>query len=814
MTAERYIRQYAQEFMKLDRKFWNYEDGCVLAGLEAMYKATGRKCYAEAVKVFLDRYICPDGRIRWYDREEYSLDKIPSGRGLLFLYRETGQEKYRLAAKQLMEQLRRQPRTESGSFWHKKIYPRQIWLDGLYMAAPFYLQYEMELGDKKNCADIIKQFENARRFLYDESASLYIHAYDEGKCQFWADPETGRSPNFWSRAEGWYLMALADCCSILPRGSEDWQYLAGLWKEAMEGMLRYQDQESGLFFQLTALGKTPGNYLETSASAMAAYSIYKGYEMGIFNRQTVQRADLIMMALETEKLKLRNGCLHLEGTCAGAGLGPADRPERDGSVSYYLGEAVVSDEQKGAAAFMLAYSQWEVRRRSIQDTEVTGMVKLNDVYELRHRAVEEIELGYGTGTEKVKIPGDAIAHILTPHKKEMGAPEEEIIERALDSPIGTERLEKMASGKKDVVIITSDITRPMPSWRVLPHVLKRLEKAGVSRSHITVVFAMGTHRRHTSEEMRHLAGDEVYNTCRCMDSSECSFIHMGETKAGTPVDIADKVAHADLRICLGNIEYHFFAGYSGGAKAIMPGVSTMQAIRKNHSRMIHPMAKAGTLEGNPVREDLEEAAGICGVDFLLNVVLDEHKNVIHAVAGELKEAHRQGCRFLDGFYRMEINELADIVIVSQGGAPKDLNLYQTQKALANAEQAVRQGGIIILAGACPEGLGGTVFEQWMLEAEDLDSILKRIQRDFQIGGHKAASFARALKRARIFLVSGIDRNLVRDIFMEPFDHVQEAYDAAVKEMGPGARVIVMPYGGSTLPVLSGDGNTETDGRKD
>lgn len=150
---------------------------------------------------------------------------------------------------------------------------------------------------------------------------------------------------------------------------------------------------------------------------MAAYSIYKGYEMGIFNRQTVQRADLIMMALETEKLKLRNGCLHLEGTCAGAGLGPADRPERDGSVSYYLGEAVVSDEQKGAAAFMLAYSQWEVRRRSIQDTEVTGMVKLNDVYELRHRAVEEIELGYGTGTEKVKIPGDAIAHILTPHKK-------------------------------------------------------------------------------------------------------------------------------------------------------------------------------------------------------------------------------------------------------------------------------------------------------------------------------------------------------------------------------------------------------------
>lgn len=812
MTAKLYIRQYTEGFKKLDRKFWNYEDGCVLTALEAMYKVTGGECYAQAVRVFLDRYLGEDGRIAWYDKEEYSLDKLPHGRGLLFLYRETGLDKYRLAAEQLMEQLRHQPRTESGSFWHKKIYPRQIWLDGLYMAAPFYLQYEKELG-RGNYSDILKQFENARRFLYDESAHLYIHVYDEGKCQFWADPDTGRSPNFWSRAEGWYLMALADCCDILPREEEGWQYLTGLWKEAMDGMLLYQDSESGLFFQLTTLSGTPGNYLETSASAMVAYSLFKGYEMGVFTREYADKAVGIMMALETEKLKVRKGRLHLEGTCAGAGLGPANRPERDGSIDYYLREPVVADEQKGVAAFMLAYSQWmSLERRNgnmetdrdehiAEDTKEQCVVEVNDVYELRHRPMKEMELGYGTGTQKVRIPEDVIAHILVPNQAECGMPEADILERALDEPIGTDLLEKLAAGKKDVVIITSDITRPMPSWRVLPHVLKRLEKAGVSRSDITVVFAVGTHRRQSPEEMRHLVGDDIYDTYRCMDSSECSFVRLGNTTAGTPVDIADKVAQADLRICLGNIEYHFFAGYSGGAKAIMPGVSTMDAIRKNHSRMIHPMAKAGMLAGNPVREDLEEAAGICGADFLLNVVLDEHKNVIYAVAGDLKEAHRQGCRFLDGFYRKEIRELADIVIVSQGGAPKDLNLYQTQKALANAEQAVRQGGIIILAGACPEGLGGVVFEQWMLEAENLDSILERIQQDFQIGGHKAASFARALKRARIFLVSGIDKKLVKDIFMEPFDYVQDAYNAAVRDLGPEARVIVMPYGGSTLPVL-------------
>ena len=801
MTAEIYIDQYMDAFGKLDRKFWNYEDGCVLTAIEAMYEATGNANYVKTVKVFLDRYVNEDGSIMCYDQEEYSLDKIPSGRALLFLYRETGETKYRLAAEHLMEQLRHQPRTSSGSFWHKRIYPDQIWLDGLYMAAPFYLSYEKELGKKEHYDDILKQFENARKFLYDESSGLYIHAFDEKKKQFWADSKTGRSANFWSRAEGWYLMALADCCEIMSGETAGREYLAGLWKEAMDGILQYQEKESGLFFQLTALKEEPGNYLETSASAMIAYSLMKGYGLGIFPQSYFDTGEEILMSLETRMMSFKDGRLSLENICAGAGLGPEGRPERDGSVKYYLGEKVISDEQKGAAAFMLAYSQWLKNGGTTPAVSGKSVVKVNDVYQLRHREMERIELGYGTGKEYVTVPKDAILDILIPDKKACERSEEEVIEQALDEPVGTPGLEELARGKKDVVIVTSDITRPMPSWRVLPHVISRLEKAGVSRLCITIIFALGTHRRQTPEEMRHLVGDEIYDTCRCIDSSECDFIHIGSTKNGTPVDIADKVVHSDLKICLGNIEYHFFAGYSGGAKAIMPGVSTMDAIRRNHSRMIHPMSRAGVLEGNPVRDDLEEAAEICGVDFLLNVVLDEHKKVIYAVAGELTRAHRNGCRFLDGFYRREIKKLADIVIVTQGGAPKDLNLYQTQKALANAEQAVRPGGIIILAGACPEGLGGTVFEQWMLEAESLDDILGRIQKDFQIGGHKAASFARALKKARIFLVSGIDKELVKNIFMEPFDHVQEAYDLAAAEMGEEAKVIVMPYGGSTLPVL-------------
>ena len=171
------------------------------------------------------------------------------------------------------------------------------------------------------------------------------------------------------------------------------------------------------------------------------------------------------------------------------------------------------------------------------------------------------------------------------------------------------------------------------------------------------------------------------------------------------------VAEADRRICLGNIEYHYFAGYSGGAKAIMPGVSTRAAIQANHSRMVLPECCAGALETNPLRMDIEEAGAMVGIDFILNVVLSEHKEILRAVAGDVTKAHRAGCAFLDTLYRKELAEAADIVLVSQGGAPKDLNLYQTQKALDNAKHAVRDGGIIILIGSCREGLGERTFEE-------------------------------------------------------------------------------------------------------
>lgn len=316
------------------------------------------------------------------------------------------------------------------------------------------------------------------------------------------------------------------------------------------------------------------------------------------------------------------------------------------------------------------------------------------------------------------------------------------------------------------------------------------------------MFALGSHRHHTPEEMKKLAGERAYAEIKCVDSDLTDCVHMGVTSHGTPVDVFRTVAEADRRICLGNIEYHYFAGYSGGAKAIMPGVSTRAAIQSNHSQMVSEDACAGKLEGNPVREDIEEAGAICGIDYILNVVLDEHKHVIMAAAGDAVKAHREACRFLHRIYRKEIPERADIVLVSQGGAPKDLNLYQTQKALDNAKHAVKKGGIVILIGSCREGLGEGVFEDWMLHSPSPKAMIERIRTDFQLGGHKAAAIAMVLENADIYLVSDLPEDFVRKIFLEPKASAQEALDCAFAKLGKDATVLAMPYGGSTLPLAA------------
>lgn len=414
----------------------------------------------------------------------------------------------------------------------------------------------------------------------------------------------------------------------------------------------------------------------------------------------------------------------------------------------------------------------------------------------------KLEFGLGTSTQVVEVPEKNLIGVLRAKPAPAIASEEEEVRRALREPVGAPPLRQVVRPGEKIAVITSDITRPMPTRKVMPALLDELYAAGVKPEDITLVFALGSHRRQTDEERRRLAGERAWNEIRCVDCDPDDCVHLGVTSAGTPVDITRVVAEADRRICLGNVEYHYFAGYSGGAKAIMPGCSTRAAIQSNHSMMVRAEAAAGNLKTNPVHRDIEEAAALCGIDYILNVVLGEHKEILRAAAGDVTQAHRELCAFLDDIYLNELSQAADIVLVSQGGAPKDLNLYQTQKALDNARHAVRQGDIIILIGSCREGLGECVFEQWMTTSPSPEAMIERIGRDFQLGGHKAAAIAITLQKAKIFLVSELEDDFARSIFLTPQPSAQAALEQAFRELGGDASVLAMPFGGSTLPRVN------------
>lgn len=414
-----------------------------------------------------------------------------------------------------------------------------------------------------------------------------------------------------------------------------------------------------------------------------------------------------------------------------------------------------------------------------------------------------IDFAYGKENVSLDLPEKNLLSVLKPNdcQSACSLSEAEEIIRSLDHPIGTDLLENIVNPGETVAIITSDITRPVPSYKIIPHIVDRLLRKGIREEDILVVFALGSHRPHTADEMRSLVGDEVYTKVRCMDSID-RFVYIGSSSRGTPYEIFEPVVRADRRILVGNIEFHYFAGYSGGAKAIMPGVSTRNAISANHSRMVQPAAKAGAMDDNPVRLDIEEVADYISIDFIVNVVLDEKKHIVKSVAGHHVTAHREGCAFLDGLYRVDIPKKADIVIVSPGGYPKDINLYQAQKALDNAKHAVRDGGIVIWLASAKEGFGEHVFENWMLGHEKASDMIPHIEKDFQLGGHKAAAIAMVLESARIFLVSDLPDETVLRCHLEPKESLTSAFSDALEILGREASVIAMPFAGSTLPFVN------------
>ena len=337
---------------------WNYIDGCMLTALLSMSEITGDNRYFDFAESFLDAFVASDGSIRTYHPEKYNLDDINEGRILFPLYEKTGKEKYRLGAQTLRRQLEDQPRTFEGNFWHKAIYPNQVWLDGIYMAQPFYAAYEKRFGSG-DYSDILSQIRMVRNRMYDAEKGLYYHGYDASRQIFWADRQTGCSANFWLRSIGWFAVALADLLEILPAGSAR-ESLKEIFTELMEGVSRYADPETGMYWQVPDQGRRDGNYLETSGSSMMAYAMLKGTRLGVLPQEYTAKGRKTFRGITDRYLSFTGDTLNLGGICLVAGLGPADNPRRDGSYAYYISEPVVENDAKGVAPFLLAYT--ELRR--------------------------------------------------------------------------------------------------------------------------------------------------------------------------------------------------------------------------------------------------------------------------------------------------------------------------------------------------------------------------------------------------------------------------------------------------------------------
>lgn len=342
---------------------WNYIDGCMITALLCASEITGEKKYFDFAENFIDYYVFDDGTIRGYSKEKFNLDDVNEGKVLFELYEKTHKEKYKKAISLLESQLEEQPRTATGNFWHKQIYPNQIWLDGLYMGQVFSALYKKYFGNK-DYSDVVNQYKSVRKLMFDENKKLYYHGCDCSKKAFWADKETGCSKNFWLRSIGWFCISLIDIIEFIDDENAKSE-LVKIFAEEIDGISQYADKETSMYYQVVDKGGEEGNYLETSGSSMIAYAMMKGARLGVIDGKYAEQGRKTFDGICKKYLSIsENGDLNLGGICLVAGLGPEDNPRRDGSYEYYISEPVVENDAKGVAPFVLCYT--EVKRMEMR----------------------------------------------------------------------------------------------------------------------------------------------------------------------------------------------------------------------------------------------------------------------------------------------------------------------------------------------------------------------------------------------------------------------------------------------------------------
>ncbi|MGC9554722.1 MAG: nickel-dependent lactate racemase [Thermoplasmatota archaeon] len=416
----------------------------------------------------------------------------------------------------------------------------------------------------------------------------------------------------------------------------------------------------------------------------------------------------------------------------------------------------------------------------------------------------KVELPYGDSHLTADIPDSNLVEVIYPHHLEPEETASQYVQQALQAPLGCPPLSRLARRGQRVAIVVDDHTRPCPTWEMMPPVMEELHRRGIGDQDVTVIFSTGTHRPVKHEEARRLLGGDFADRLTYL-SNECRgdrFTSVGTTSRGTEVKVNDVYLEADLRILLGDVEIHYFAGYGGGRKSVLPGICHYSTIQDNYTtNFFHPHARPGRLDGNPMYENMTEAARLAPPHFCLNVVQNARHQMVGAFAGDFDMVLRKGATVVDKMFKVQVKDRADIVVTAADGTPHDINLYQAYKAIHLALNVVNPGGIIILAAECPDGHGSQPYHDWMQRYATADEIQEELSREFVPGGHKAYFHARALEQAQFFMVSGMDRDLLEGVFhMRVFDSVDRAVQEALRIKGRDASLLAIPQGTTTLPV--------------
>ena len=376
------------------------------------------------------------------------------------------------------------------------------------------------------------------------------------------------------------------------------------------------------------------------------------------------------------------------------------------------------------------------------------------------------------------------------------------IEQTLENSIGSRSLAELARRKRTACVVICDITRPVPNKVLLPPILKTLEQNGIEKENITILIATGIHRPNLGEELISLVGTDIaskYKVVNHYSKNKEDHTYLGHTSKGTDVIIDSNYVNADLKITTGFIEPHLMAGFSGGRKLICPGIASLETVKIMHSLKIleHPNAREGVIEGNPFHEEVIEMTEMAGMDYMLNVALDEKRNIVGIFAGNYIEAHKKGVDFVRNHVTDTVAEPVDIVLTTSAGAPLDTTFYQSIKGLTAALPIVKPGGTIIIAAECKEGLGGPEFSQLVRETEDIDLFLKNINREdyFVIDQWQFEEFAKVITKAEVYLYStGINLQDKSKLLVNNIDSVEAGLKIALQKHGDDAKIAVIPKG--------------------